>query len=180
MCWIGGFFFAISWGLAILHKENLAKFGYKSEKKVETFWNPTMYWRRAGTYSLNTADLLKTFLEMWRIWGNFFSRKSLRRKSQALFFCRQVTNFAKNKNTVVEAACPLCTVAYDRTKVANTLKVPQTRPAVSHHCEGQWSRSCSTHFGRFLTRESYPVQSKAKRKASSACRHASSMRAKCS
>jgi hypothetical protein len=173
MCWIGVFFCNFM-RTGNLHKENLAKFGYKSEKKVETFWNPTMYWRRAGTYSL------KTFLEMWRIWEIFFSRKSLRRKSQALFFCRQVTNFAKNKNTVVEAACPLCTVAYDRTKVANTLKVPQTRPAVSHHCEGQWSRSCSTHFGRFLTRESYPVQSKAKRKASSACRHASSMLSKCS
>jgi hypothetical protein len=121
---------------------------------------------------------------MWRIWGNFFFQKSFRRKFQALFFCRQVTNFSKNKNTLVEAACAVWTVACVRTKVAYTLKVPQTRPAVSHHCEGQWIRSCSTHFGRFLTRESYPVQSKAKqskakRKASSACRHASSTRAKC-
>ncbi len=116
---------------------------------------------------------------MGRIWGICFLQKSLRRKSQALFFCRQVTHFAKNKNTtVVEAASPPCTVAYIRTKVAYTHKVSQTRPVVSHHCEGQWSRSCSTHLGDF-SRISL-IRCKAKRKASSACRQASSTRAKCS
>ncbi len=37
------FFLAILWGRAIIHKRTLAKFGYRSERKIQFFWNPGMH-----------------------------------------------------------------------------------------------------------------------------------------
>jgi hypothetical protein len=41
--------------LAIVHKRDLAKFGYRSETTAEKFRNHAIFWRHAKTYSLNTA-----------------------------------------------------------------------------------------------------------------------------
>jgi hypothetical protein len=43
--------------LAIVHKEELAKFGYRSKRKVEKFKKPAIFWWPARTYMLVISEL---------------------------------------------------------------------------------------------------------------------------
>jgi hypothetical protein len=56
-------------GLAIVHKVGLAKFGYRSQKKVEILKE-----EHVGTYCLNMATSKNRFLLMWRL-RPIFSKK---------------------------------------------------------------------------------------------------------
>jgi hypothetical protein len=49
-----GFFFQILWGRCCSDhpQEDLAKFGYRSERKEEKFRNPAIFWQHALTYCL--------------------------------------------------------------------------------------------------------------------------------
>jgi hypothetical protein len=51
--------------------KNLAKFGYRSERKVEIFKNPDIFWWPAGTYFLNMVISQKYFGDFW---CNFFTK----------------------------------------------------------------------------------------------------------
>jgi hypothetical protein len=54
-------------------QEELAKFGYRSERKVENFENPSIFWHPLKTYCLNmTISGKKNFLKHGEF-GNFFS-----------------------------------------------------------------------------------------------------------
>jgi hypothetical protein len=43
--------------LAIIHKEELAKFGHRSKRKVEKFKNPAIFWWHARTCMLVISEL---------------------------------------------------------------------------------------------------------------------------
>ncbi len=76
-------FFSILWHSHTCNhpQEELAKFGYTSERKVKKFKNHTLFWR------LNMAISEEQFLEIWRLL--FFTG----------FFCCQVVKVhPKNKN----------------------------------------------------------------------------------
>jgi hypothetical protein len=55
--------------------EELAKFGYRSERKVDNFQNPTMFWQPLGTYCLNMATFEKQFPQNVATWA-YFSKKN--------------------------------------------------------------------------------------------------------
>jgi hypothetical protein len=55
-------------------QEGLAKFGYKSERKVGKFKNPTIFWQLAQTYCINTAISGNKISS--GDFGIFFSQKS--------------------------------------------------------------------------------------------------------
>jgi hypothetical protein len=56
--------------------EHLAKFGYRSDRKVENFRNPDiLFWWRVETYCQNLTISEKKILKIW-YFGPFFSRKS--------------------------------------------------------------------------------------------------------
>jgi len=40
-------------GGGIIHERNLAKFGYRSERKVENYNHPAIFWQLARTYELS-------------------------------------------------------------------------------------------------------------------------------
>jgi len=53
-------------------QDELAKFGYRSEKKVKNFKNLAIVWRFAETYCLNMAISGNVFynqnLKIWQLW----------------------------------------------------------------------------------------------------------------
>ncbi len=55
---------------AIIHEE-LTKFGYRSENKVEKIKNLAIFWRPARTYCLNMATSENLFFTIWQLWGIF-------------------------------------------------------------------------------------------------------------
>jgi len=77
--WIGSFRFPpILWGRwSHDHPlEHLAKFGYRSDRKVENFRNPDiLFWWRIETYWLNLTIFKKQIFKIW-YFGPFFSRIS--------------------------------------------------------------------------------------------------------
>jgi hypothetical protein len=90
------FFFSILWcshHTGNHRQEVLAKFGYSSERKVEKFQHPDIFWQANGTYcdfkkKKNRQNLATTF-------SAFFSQKSFACCS-GLFFRCQVAKFALN------------------------------------------------------------------------------------
>jgi len=52
----------------------LAKFGYKSERKIQIFWQPAIVWRPVGTSGLNMAISNPSFFQIWRLCGIFLNQ----------------------------------------------------------------------------------------------------------
>jgi hypothetical protein len=82
-------------------KENLAKFGYRLERKVKKFKNHTICWQHARTYCLNMADY---FFEVLIMWGQkcaiFFLRKAFELLQGLFFIVVTMWNFTQKRNNV--------------------------------------------------------------------------------
>lgn len=50
-----GVFFQFCGGTIDHQQEDLTKFVYRAERKVQIFWHPTIFWRHARIFSLNLA-----------------------------------------------------------------------------------------------------------------------------
>jgi hypothetical protein len=97
--WIGVFLFPpILWGRwSHDHPlEHLAKFGYRSDRKVENFRNPDiLFWWHAETYSLNLTISEKKSLNSDTL-GHFFQENPFY-EWHWLFFFHQAEKFCPNK-----------------------------------------------------------------------------------
>jgi hypothetical protein len=103
-------FFQILWGKWTGNhpQENLAKFGYKSERKVNVFWNLTILWWHARTYHLNLTNFLKIprniatlghfppINPLYRVATLYFwspiGKNSPHKRTQWLFWCHILTH----------------------------------------------------------------------------------------
>jgi len=63
------------WWVGDHPQENLATFGYKSQRKVQKFRNHVIFWQHGGTYSLNMVISKKIPIIWWQ-WPIFFGRKT--------------------------------------------------------------------------------------------------------
>ncbi len=50
-------------------QEEIAKFGYMPERKVQHFKNPPIFWQLAGTHCLNVVISEKKFLKIWQVFS---------------------------------------------------------------------------------------------------------------
>jgi hypothetical protein len=80
--------------LVIIHKT--AKFGYSSERKVEKFKKPTIFWRPTGTYCQRMAISEFFPLKSGNLW-HFFKHKNPLYELHWIFFCHQVANNCPKK-----------------------------------------------------------------------------------
>jgi hypothetical protein len=96
-----GFFFFFFWILWCSHIDNhpqgeLTKFGYRSERTVEIFKNPDMFWCPAGTYFLNMVISEKNSGDFWCIFLTKILCVSL---IGLYFFVAKWPKFFPKKNT---------------------------------------------------------------------------------
>jgi hypothetical protein len=76
----GLFFFVIfspilcCWQTINRPQADLAKFGYRSERKVEMLWNPTIIWQHARTSGVNMV--ISRFSLKYGYFGPFFLQKT--------------------------------------------------------------------------------------------------------
>jgi hypothetical protein len=84
--------------LAIIHKEGLAKFGYRSKRKVENNKNCAIFWWLATTYCLNMVISEFFFpFKSCNFGAFFFSHKNPLYESDWICFCHLVGKFTPKK-----------------------------------------------------------------------------------
>jgi hypothetical protein len=92
-------------------QEELAKFGYSLlERKVENFQNPSIFWRRTGTYCLNRVTLDKSIPQNMAILAPFFSQKFFAWVALDFYFFHQVAKNCpqKKKKPLVQESSSMC------------------------------------------------------------------------
>jgi hypothetical protein len=80
-------------------QEELAKFGYMSERKIQKFKSPANFWQPAETYCLNMAISEIFSSETWQLWLFFFFMQILCMSRIGFFWSPQFEASPKNTLT---------------------------------------------------------------------------------
>jgi len=101
------FFFPILWDFCTGDhpQEDLAKFGYRSERKVEYCWYPIIYWRQSRTNNLNIMNSTFFWSPNMKTLSHFFKKALLYTSCSHPFFGHQVVKFCHKKNTLCVCVC---------------------------------------------------------------------------
>ncbi len=85
--------------------------GYRSERKVEFFWNPALFWQHVSTYFQNLVILNLSSLQSGDFWP-YFLKKIFYELHWVFFVCKMLNLHSKGSSFGLSLAFPFCLPCY--------------------------------------------------------------------